>query len=187
MTWDEITLESPSFNGANAGTMLRLSTAVWRHRVRDANPAEKPVGDDEAPVKVDAGRFSEGIIIKGQISSRIAADQAIWNPTIIEGVVRTNLASPLEFRDLLLRSRKTWWKEAAAGNWHNDGNPARAKGLCRIRLGSKWSGGAGGAAAPYYIYGYVASIDIGDVTAGMKDGLIMPFTLEFGYANVEST
>lgn len=184
MPWDDITLESPSFNAVNAGTMLRLPAAVWSHTIRDMNPAEAPVGDDEAPVKVQAGMFVEVIKITGQVSSKTALDQAIWNPTIIEGANRAALNNAEEFRDLIRKAHVAWWKEAAAGNWHNDGNPARRKGLCRLRIGDKWNGAA---LVPFYVYGFVSSVAFGPIVAGHKDARIFPFTIEFAYAEVQST
>lgn len=183
MTWDSVTLESPSFNAVNAGTMLRLPTSKWTHQVLDANPEQKAQGDDKAPVKADAGMYIEQFTVIGEISQKSATDLTIWNSTIINGASRTALNNAEELRDLLLASKKTWYKETVSGNWHNDGTPARAKGLCRLRLGDKWNGAA---LVPYYTYGFVINVTIGEVHSSMKESKTMPYRIDFGYAHVQS-
>lgn len=189
MTWDDVTLESPSHNAANAGTMLRLPTASWRVTIRDASPQEVAVGEGEAPVKTDNGAYTEVVVVSGQITEKNATDTNIWDATIIEGTSRTALLSMEHFYDFLETARKTWWEESASGTWHDDGNPARTTGLCRLRVGFKENGtyAGGSSLVPRYFYGYVVQVDFGTVVTGMKTGKIIPYTLTFAYASVEST
>jgi hypothetical protein len=195
MTWDEYTIESPSFNptpGSLSGTMIRLPAKTWAHAILDVNPAEAAGGDGEV-TKTESGMWQEGIVFSGDFSDVTVKDTASWSPTIVDGVSRTALACAEELRDLLLRTKRPlapsttngWPQESASGNWHNDGAPARAPGLCRVRLGYKWSGGVGGAKVPYYVYGYVRRIDVGPNEAGQKASGKMTFRLDFGYAQVE--
>lgn len=181
---DEWTLESPSFNAVNAGTMIRLMVDTWGSKLADANPPEAPVGDGEAPIKADAGMFTERWVVVGKLTTKSATDTTIWNPTIVGGVSRTALSNVWEYRDLLDTAKKTWYAEAGTGNWHNDGTPARGTGLCRMRVGYKNSGGS---AVAKYVYGSIVSVDFGPVAAAMKDSGSVPFRLEFAYASVEST
>lgn len=185
MTWDEYTIESPSFNAVDAGTMIRLPASTWTKKVLDVNPPEAATGSGDAPTKAEAAMYQEGVVFTGEFSDKTAQDTAIWNPTIINGVSRTALGASEELRDLLDATKKAWSREPAAGNWHNDGSPTRATGQCRIRLGNKWSGGAGGSKVPYYIYGYVRHVVFGPNDAAQKSSGKMKFTLEFGYAQVE--
>jgi len=184
MAWDEWTLESPSHNASNAGTMVRLSVDQWSHHLRDANPPQVPQGRNNAPIKVAAGMYTEAVKVAGFLSNQTAVDTAIWNPTIIAGASRTALNNSTEWRDLLEDSINDWWDETTSENWHLDGTPARRDGEARLRMGFKWNGSA---LVAKYVYGYVASIDFGPVPAAFKTSGKIPFVLEFHYARVKKS
>lgn len=174
-----------------AGTLLRLPAgpaAPWFHTVDDQSPGTQYPGVGEEPVKADYGAFSEMLEIKGQFTDKFAKDTTVWNTTNIAGVTRTSLLNALEFRDILVDARKLWWKEAAAGNWYDDGAPARAKGLCRLRVGDQADRSVNPPVATkaFYLYGYVRRISINPPSVGSKDAGLYDFGVLFERASITS-
>lgn len=166
MSWNLITLESPSFNNVNAGTQLRLPCETWAEQNTDPENELFHLGNGTSPKKVARGARVQQFSIKGQFTDKFAKDTTIWSTTIINGVSRSSLNNWQEFRDLLRSSESSWWSEAVAGNWHDDGNPARQRGQSRLRLERD------GNLNPQYHYGVVMSTQFLGVKGGADAGLV---------------
>jgi len=178
MTWDSITLESPSHDGSKTGTMIRLPTQAWRVRLQEAGDDETPRSGDRKQRKNDRGLNVRAVVIQqADITDQKAKDTDIWDSTIVNGSSVSALNAAEEFLDLLEDTRQDWWKESASGSWHNDSNaPDRKDGLARIRVGDEWGGSS---LQPRFIYGYVKQLDYGPPRPAAKNKKQFTYTLEF--------